>query len=1135
MNTPRYRIGNDLTVFWAIHNRDGSPYSLEGKEIHLFVTNERGREEVKFYLSKLQDGTVNNVVRWDFRGETQRVLGTYKLTIEIHNPGDYREITKDFCEAFTLVSRSNVEELDERDANISLGGDLILASKLDIYRFEAVDIDISEIKISLGNLSAVLDGLEAEIELKASHTSVEQLGNLVTSIRQSVADLIIRANEIEAEIELKASVDSVNKIQDSLGSMKSSIAELTIKANDLAAVIELKASREEVTLLGDSVLQVGEAVAQQIIKVEGLEASIESLVSKEVFDATTGELEQAYTSIKTTVDGVLTTIKDQSGEIASIKESVNGVSVSIGTVKEDVDSLRNQIDGVTESYFYPYDPTLENEPAATWIAEGTELEHKGDTFTNTAEVGENAGKSWRWLQSANGNWRWQVISDTDAIKALQLAAKAQETADGKCTTFYVQPSNYSFGDIWFVHNDNYPPYKKGEILCATQDSDVFDLSHWEQKTSYTDAINELDEIMNTSFRDGVLDDAERKAIAENLKNLTKEKTAVDTRYNVLIVNADFADGELKAEFKAAKQACDRAYDSLISVVNDILEAETEELSGLFESYEEKSLSYDKALDAYNGCEERVKEALMSTMNYAHIYLENIVDDGVLTPIEKEQLFEIYRSIAREYDTTVGNAYNYKIWKYADDGVTETSGIKGDNGRYEIYLAYKVAYAPILSAFTSSYWGFDKMSETTVLDESLSITQLKQYFEAYYVAYGELWKVFSAITADIEEAQRKAEETLKTLTDTLTPEEMSTLIGKGVVLSTMIATKDKDGKITAGMNASSVFTDPKHGRVVVAGGVTDVEDWNTAKGRIYEDGHFVIQSGEISEEVKIGNAVLKDVVASASQFDVLAIPYIDKDSGEVKFLPLFKVDRNDEGEVIGISSTFGIHVGGDLEADGEVSGGGRSGNTEGDLGNVGVILLENWMQYDPSLPQALSAILGKDLHDRLTAIEEGGVDPEGYATTEYVDGVVAPVAAETQKNTGDIAALKEVDATTIKKVEEVEKTLKDYFYKIDENTIATKYNLVSEKQVASKGLAQSGGNDGEDENQSGTTTGTYQMYKHVQSEAKTEWRILHGLGKYPNVKVVDSYGELCYGDVFYESEDVVVVKFGGAFGGVAYLD
>lgn len=142
MSIPRYRIGNDLSVLWAVNNRDGSPYNLDGKEVHLFVTNDRGRYEVPVIIETLEDGTTNNVVRWDFRGEQQRVLGTYTLTLEITNTADSKEIKRDKSEAFSLVCCSESESIEDGEPNIQDGGELILATKLDIYRFGVAKIEI---------------------------------------------------------------------------------------------------------------------------------------------------------------------------------------------------------------------------------------------------------------------------------------------------------------------------------------------------------------------------------------------------------------------------------------------------------------------------------------------------------------------------------------------------------------------------------------------------------------------------------------------------------------------------------------------------------------------------------------------------------------------------------------------------------------------------------------------------------------------------------------------------------------------------------------------------------------------------------------------------------------------------------
>lgn len=142
MTAPRFRIGNDLTVLWAINNRDGSPFNLEGKVVRLFVSNERGREEVKFSLDTLPDGSTNNVLRWDFKGKEQRVLGLHTLTVEIQTAPEYKEIKRDYCNAFSLVASSCCEDTSEGEANILDGGELLLSSRLDVFRFGIPKISI---------------------------------------------------------------------------------------------------------------------------------------------------------------------------------------------------------------------------------------------------------------------------------------------------------------------------------------------------------------------------------------------------------------------------------------------------------------------------------------------------------------------------------------------------------------------------------------------------------------------------------------------------------------------------------------------------------------------------------------------------------------------------------------------------------------------------------------------------------------------------------------------------------------------------------------------------------------------------------------------------------------------------------
>lgn len=48
-------------------------------------------------------------------------------------------------------------------------------------------------------------------------------------------------------------------------------------------------------------------------------------------------------------------------------------------------------------------------------------------------------------------------------------------------------------------------------------------------------------------------------------------------------------------------------------------------------------------------------------------------------------------------------------------------------------------------------------------------------------------------------------------------------------------------------------------------------------------------------------------------------------------------------------------------------------------------------------------------------------------------------------------------------------------------------------------------------------------------------VIHNLGKYPSVTVVDTAGDECVGDVNYVSGDELTVSFSNPFGGVLYLN
>ncbi len=67
----------------------------------------------------------------------------------------------------------------------------------------------------------------------------------------------------------------------------------------------------------------------------------------------------------------------------------------------------------------------------------------------------------------------------------------------------------------------------------------------------------------------------------------------------------------------------------------------------------------------------------------------------------------------------------------------------------------------------------------------------------------------------------------------------------------------------------------------------------------------------------------------------------------------------------------------------------------------------------------------------------------------------------------------------------------------------------------------------------TITGS-NRHVHTQGSAQTTWTITHTLGGRPQVTVVDSTGTVVIGEVTYDSDTQVTVKFSAAFSGSAYL-
>lgn len=154
------------------------------------------------------------------------------------------------------------------------------------------------------------------------------------------------------------------------------------------------------------------------------------------------------------------------------------------------------------------------------------------------------------------------------------------------------------------------------------------------------------------------------------------------------------------------------------------------------------------------------------------------------------------------------------------------------------------------------------------------------------------------------------------------------------------------------------------------------------------------------------------------------------------------------------------------------------------------------------------------------------DPETIGTkynffSERQNAAGAPGEPEIGEGVGGVIVDSEMSATSENPVGN--KTIKEYIDKTD---------MVLAERISALELSGGGGGSG-----SGGTEGGEgdKYYYHSQASAAEEWVIEHNLGKYPSVTVVSSAGEEIYCDKKHLSINKVVLNFGTALSGAAFLN
>lgn len=337
-----------------------------------------------------------------------------------------------------------------------------------------------------------------------------------------------------------------------------------------------------------------------------------------------------------------------------------------------ISDLQNQIDGAIETWFYEGIPTLSNVPAAEWKTDSDKNIHLGDLYYDTS-----TGKAYRFAMVDN-IYKWLAITDTDIVKALETASKAQETADGKMKVFCLQPTPpYYEGDLWV--NATYPQdgsvYKNDILRCTTgRTFGTFNINDWTLSSKYTDdteAHKAQDAIVKTQkslknlsntvsnnksafdkyTQDGYVDGAEIVAMQQDIKRLVDDYTAAVKAYNE-VVGSEVLKTDTGAEtkeltdLKIAKQALDSAHKELVDYLNDITKRFNEsDADGKKTISNRVGTLFDNFQTAYS--------AFYNALGIANAYITSSI-----------------------YSITLGNVTNYDNLKYLKNALQGDSTIQG---------------------------------------------------------------------------------------------------------------------------------------------------------------------------------------------------------------------------------------------------------------------------------------------------------------------------------------------------------------------------------------------------------------------------------------------------------------------------
>ena len=258
------------------------------------------------------------------------------------------------------------------------------------------------------------------------------------------------------------------------------------------------------------------------------------------------------------------------------------------------------------------------------------------------------------------------------------------------------------------------------------------------------AVNTLRTDVNTTIKDGIIEEAEAIAIQSNIDILNSEKADVDKEYAALYANSNLT-GMYKSSLKSNKDAYDANHTALINAINDaiadnkVTKEERTNINGKFTTYNVALANYRDsvvaATDAIaanrvsNATKNLVDNTTMSNaIDAAVAELPTVSDvnsakNNAIIAANIETIKQTFKSITNEYNSNHKQADTiYKDSYLAGTAKTNLSNAMNDyNTKYN---AVKTAHDDIVNKATLSTAQLDSWN-TAVTNMQSSTTNLAQ--------------------------------------------------------------------------------------------------------------------------------------------------------------------------------------------------------------------------------------------------------------------------------------------------------------------------------------------------------------------------------------------------------------------------